>query len=112
VQLPFDLLRLLLEETARGALPPEDPEIVRFVAGIGWRVERALTPRRDLITRDQARRTFGVTVRTAEAIAREAHDLGLQARLESGEEEEEDGWGSDSGGEEAKGGGGEPAAQS
>jgi len=83
VQLPFDLLRLLLEETARGALPPEDPEIVRFVAGIGWRVERALTPRRDLITRDQARRTFGVTVRTAEAIAREAHDLGLQARLES-----------------------------
>jgi hypothetical protein len=83
LQWPFDVARLLVEETARGGLPAEDPEIVRFLSGIGWRVETALTPRRDAITRDEARRTFGANERTAAAIAREAHDLALQARLES-----------------------------
>ena len=82
-QWPFDLARWLIEEAMRGALPPEEPEILRFLAGLGWRVERALTPARGRLTADEVRRTFGVSGRTAGAILREAQDLALQARLEA-----------------------------
>ncbi|MDO9280548.1 MAG: hypothetical protein Q7U06_01470 [Pseudomonadota bacterium] len=82
VQWPFDLVRWALEETLRGALPPEEPEILRFLAGIGWRFEQRLTPGRALLLGDEARRCFGANVRTATAIVREAQDLALQARME------------------------------
>ncbi|MDP2304770.1 MAG: hypothetical protein Q8P18_01925 [Pseudomonadota bacterium] len=81
-QWPFDLMRWALEETLRGALSPEEPEILRFLAGIGWRFEQRLTPGRALLLRDEARRCFGANVRTATAIVREAQDLALQARME------------------------------
>lgn len=83
VQLPFDLARWAFEETLRGALPPEEPEILRFLGGVGWRFEQRLTPARARLTADEARRTFGVTARTAGAIVREAQDLALQARMEA-----------------------------
>ncbi len=82
-QWPFDLARWFIEEAMRGALPPEEPEILRVLAGLGWRVERALTPARGRLTADEVRRTFGVSGRTAGAILREAQDLALQARLEA-----------------------------
>ncbi|MDP2314004.1 MAG: hypothetical protein Q8P41_13940 [Pseudomonadota bacterium] len=81
-QWPRDLVRLVLEETLRGALPPEEPEILRFLAGVGWRFEQRLAPERARLTADEARRCFGANVRTAGAIVREAQDLALQARME------------------------------
>lgn len=82
VQLPFDLLRAGFEETVRGALPPEEPEILRFLGGVGWRFGQRLTPARARLVAEEARRTFRVTARTAGAVVREAQDLGLQARME------------------------------
>lgn len=82
-RLPFDAVRLLLEETARGGLPTEEPEVVRFLSGVGWRLERALLPGRAAIMAEEAARTFGVNPRTADAAVREAHDVTLQARLEA-----------------------------
>ncbi len=79
----IELARLAAEEAVRGALPGDAPEILRLVAGVGWRTERWLHPTKDAQMRDELRRTFGMNVRTAEAAAREAHDLRLQARLES-----------------------------
>jgi lauroyl/myristoyl acyltransferase len=83
MQWPFDLARWAFEETVRGALPPEEPEILRFLGGVGWRLERGLTPARAQLTADEVRRTFAVNVRTAGAIVREAQDLALQARMEA-----------------------------
>jgi lauroyl/myristoyl acyltransferase len=71
-----------VENTLRGALPAEDPEVLRFLGGVGWRLEQRLTPARARLTADEARRTFGVTARTAGAIVRESQDLALQARME------------------------------
>ena len=82
VQLPFDLVRFVVEETLRGVLPPEEPEILRFLAGVGWRFEQRLTPGRVRLMADEARRCFGANVRTAGAIVREAQDLASQARME------------------------------
>lgn len=83
VRLPFDLARLAFEETLRGGLPPEEPEILRFLGGIGWRFEQRLTPARALLTAEEVRRTFGGSARQAGAIIREAQDLALQARMEA-----------------------------
>lgn len=79
---PFDLMRLCFEATLRDAIPPEEPEILRFLAGVGWRFEERLTHMRGLLTADEARRCFNANVRTAAAIVREANDLTLQARME------------------------------
>lgn len=81
-QWPLDLVQWVLEETLRGALPVDEPEILRFLAGVGWRFERYMTPRRALLLKEEARRCFGANVRTATAIVREAQDLALQAQLE------------------------------
>lgn len=83
VRLPFDLARLAFEETVRGALPPEEPEILRFLGGVGWRFEQALTPTRAQLLAEEIRRTFGGSVRQAGAILREAQDLALQGRMEA-----------------------------
>ncbi len=83
VRLPFDLARLAFEETLRGGLPAEEPEILRFFGGIGWRFEQRLTRERARLTADEVRRTFGGSARTAGAIVREAQDLALQARMEA-----------------------------
>ena len=83
VQLPFDLARVAFEETARGAVPLDEPEVLRFLAGVGWRLQRGLTPSRDALTADEVRRAFGVNPRTAGAIVREAHDVSLQAWMEA-----------------------------
>jgi lauroyl/myristoyl acyltransferase len=79
---PFDLLRLVFEATLRDALPPEEPEILRFLAGFGWRFEERLTVMRGRLMAEEARRCFDANVRTASAIVREANDLALQARME------------------------------
>lgn len=81
-QLPFDLLRWGFETLMREGLPPDEPELVRLLAGVGWRLEARVTGGRWAMFVDEARRTFRVSVRTAESAAREAYDLGLQARLE------------------------------
>jgi lauroyl/myristoyl acyltransferase len=83
VRLPFDLARLALEETLRGGLPADEPEILRFLGGIGWRFEQRLTPTRARLTAEEVRRTFGGSARQAGAIIREAQDLALQARMEA-----------------------------
>jgi lauroyl/myristoyl acyltransferase len=82
-QLPLDLARVAFEETARGSVPLDEPEILRFLSGSAWRMLRRLTPARDAVTADEVRRSFRVNVRTAGAIVREAHDVALQARLET-----------------------------
>ncbi len=82
LQLPFDLLRWGFETLMREGLPPDEPELVRLLAGVGWRLEARLTRGRWAMLVDEVRRTFRVSVRTAESAAREAYDVGLQARLE------------------------------
>lgn len=77
-----ELLRYGLVTTARESFPVESPEVLRFVAGLGWRLERRLRPRRAAVMEEEARRRFGVSEVTAAAISREAHDTSLQARLE------------------------------
>ncbi len=79
---PFDLAQLVVEATLRGALPPEDPEILRFLGGLGWRFEQRLTPVRAQVMADEVRRCFGGSARETGAIVREAADMALQARLE------------------------------
>ncbi len=66
----------------REGLPPDEPELVRLLAGVGWRLEAKLTSGRWAMFIDEVRRVFRVNVRTAESAAREAYDLGLQARIE------------------------------
>jgi lauroyl/myristoyl acyltransferase len=82
LQLPYDLARWALETTLREGLPPEEPEVLRFIAGVSWRLEAQLTPARAAVMLDEVRRTFRVSVRTAESAVREAYDLSMQSRLE------------------------------
>lgn len=74
---------LLAEETARGALPPEEPGVIRLLSGVGWRLDRMLAPGRHARMAEEVRRTFGGNDATVAQIVREAHDVGLQARLEA-----------------------------
>lgn len=78
----FDLGRYLFEESVRQSIPPENPEIIRFLSGSGWRLGSWLKPSRAALILDEARQAFGVNFRTAASIAREAHDVQLQARME------------------------------
>ena len=77
-----DLLRLAWESGVRHTLPPENPEILRAVASATWRLGGLMRPARHAVMVGEVRRCFGVNLRTAEAIAREAQDSGTQARLE------------------------------
>lgn len=78
----FDLGRFGLQELIRESVPPENPEIIRLCSGASWRLTAAMKPARKALLLDELRRCFGVNLRTAENIAREAHDSTLQARLE------------------------------
>ncbi len=80
--LPGDVVRWALGGTATESLPTDEPEILRFLAGIGWRLEKQWRRKRAVYMVEEARNTFGVNLRTAVALAREAHDVDLQARLE------------------------------
>ncbi len=76
------LLRAALVECARNVLPPDEPEVLRTVAGIGWHVEHTIRSDRARAFVAEAQRVFGVGARAAEGLAREAHDVDLQRRLE------------------------------
>lgn len=80
--LPADVVRWALGGTATETLPTDQPEILRFMAGVGWRVEKQWRRQRAALMVEEARATFGVNMRTAQALAREAHDVDLQSRLE------------------------------
>ncbi len=71
--------RLLLVETARGVLPPDEPEVLRALGGLLYRFEHHA--RRDLMHALMAR-SGAPTRRAAENLAREALDIDLQRRLE------------------------------
>lgn len=77
-----ELLRSALVTTARESLPPENPEVLRFFSGLLWRWERRGRRERATALADEARRLLGCSLRTANTLAREAHDVSLQARLE------------------------------
>lgn len=81
-QIAVDLARWGVATLVREGMPPEEPELVRLLSGIGWRAYAGSTPRRWAMMVDELRRTFGLSVRTAESAAREAYDVGLQARME------------------------------
>jgi lauroyl/myristoyl acyltransferase len=74
-----DFARAVLEEVVRGGLPPEEPEVLRVFAALGSRVVRGHPGP----IAEEVRRTFALSVRTAESVAREATDLAAQARLEA-----------------------------
>lgn len=83
LQLPYDLARWAFETTMREGLPPDEPEVLRAVAGTTWRIERGLSPARATLMLDEVRRLFRVSVRTAESAVREGYDLTMQSRLEA-----------------------------
>lgn len=78
----FDLGRLGIQELIRESVPVENPEILRLIAGASWRLTALLKPARKALLLEELRRSFGVNLRTAENIAKEAHDATLQARME------------------------------
>jgi hypothetical protein len=71
------------EAFARAGLPADAPEVLRFLAGMGWRAQFGVLGERDVMLREEARRTFGAGSGTLAAIAREAHDLAAQSLLEA-----------------------------
>ncbi|MBM4390650.1 MAG: hypothetical protein FJ090_05970 [Deltaproteobacteria bacterium] len=71
--------RLCLVETARGILPPDEPEVLRALGGLLYRFEHHA--RRDLMHALMAR-SGAPTRRAAESLAREALDVDMQRRLE------------------------------
>ena len=77
-----DLLRYALVTTARESLPQENPEVLRTFAGLLWRLERRGRQERARVLEDEARRLLGCSAGIATTLAREAHDVSLQARLE------------------------------
>lgn len=79
---PRGWFRAAATECARSSLPPDEPEVLRAVAGVAWRLEHRLRARRAAAFVDEARRSLGANVRAAEGLAREAHDTDLQRRLE------------------------------
>lgn len=76
------LVRAAVVECARNALPPDEPEVLRALAGLGWRAENALRHARADAFLVEARRLPGVGGLAAAALAREAQDVDLQRRLE------------------------------
>lgn len=70
------------ESLARSLLPVDAPEVVRFVAGVGWRAQAALCAKRGRFVESEAHATFGAEGATLGAVTREAHDLALQSLLE------------------------------
>lgn len=75
-------VRATLVECARNVLPPDEPEVLRALSGVLWRVEKAIRPRRAEAFVEAAARLFAMHDRAAERLAREGHDADLQRRLE------------------------------
>ncbi len=78
----FDAARLLFRRGFHHALPPDEPEVLRLLAGLGWHVEAALSPVRTAWMVEELQVTFGLNRKAADAAAREGWDLWMQARLE------------------------------
>ncbi len=76
-------LRAVLAEVVRNGFPPDAPEVLRFTSGVGWRLHRALAPARAAGVREVLAERFGARGSALDALCREAHDLALQARLET-----------------------------
>lgn len=78
----FDAARLTFRRGFQQVLPPDEPEVLRLVAGLGWHVEAALSPVRTAWMVEELERTFGLNRKAADAAAREGWDLWMQGRLE------------------------------
>lgn len=74
-------LTWLLVELARGILPPDEPEVLRAAAGLLFRAEANLHPRRARSLGERARQP-GRSLRAIEGLVRESLDIDLQRRLE------------------------------
>ncbi len=81
-QFLLDAARATFWVCFRGALPSDEPEVLRLLAGLGWHVEAALSKGRTVWLEEELQRTFGLNPPAARAAAREAWDLWMQARLE------------------------------
>jgi lauroyl/myristoyl acyltransferase len=75
--------RAALAEVVRNGFPPDGPEVLRFTSGVGWRLHRTLAPVRATRVREVLAERFGARGSALDALCREAHDLALQARLET-----------------------------
>lgn len=64
------------------ALPPDEPEVLRLLAGLGWHAEAMLSPVRNEWLVEELQASFGLNRAAADAGAREAWDLWMQGRLE------------------------------
>lgn len=82
LQFALDAARTVFNVVMREALPPDDPELLRLAAGLGWHFEAVLSPGRTAWMEQELAATFGLSGRSAVAAAREAWDLWMQARLE------------------------------
>lgn len=78
----FDLSRWLWEESLRESLPPENPEVMRALSALLWRMGAWSKPNRKAVMVEEIRRCFGLDTSAAESISKEAHDSTLQARIE------------------------------
>lgn len=81
-QFGLDAVRALFNALFREALPADEPELLRLLAGVGWHFEAGFSPGRTRWMVEEVSRTFGLSGRAADAAAREAWDLWMQARLE------------------------------
>lgn len=81
-QFALDVARTVFNAVLREVLPPDEPELLRLAAGLGWHFEAVLSPGRTAWMEQELSATFGLTGRGAVAAAREAWDLWMQARLE------------------------------
>ncbi len=81
-QFALDAVRTVFNAVFREALPADEPEILRLLAGVGWHFEAVFSSGRTRWMVQELSRTFGISGRAAEAAAREAWDLWMQARLE------------------------------
>jgi hypothetical protein len=81
--LPLDAERWAAAYLVGGLLPPEEPELVRLVAALGWRVEAGFFPARARRRREIAASTFALPPRGARALVREASEIDLQSRVEA-----------------------------
>ncbi|MSQ02766.1 MAG: hypothetical protein EXR71_12895 [Myxococcales bacterium] len=82
MMVPRGWFRAVAIECARSSFPPDEPGVLRAVAGVAWRLEYRLRARRAAAFVAEARRSLGAGVRAAEGVAHEAHDTDLQRRLE------------------------------
>lgn len=81
-QFALDAVRTVFNALFREALPADEPEILRLLAGVGWHFEAVFSTGRTRWMVQELSRTFGISGRAADAAAREAWDLWMQARLE------------------------------